>query len=52
MKTGRFKEAKSASHVARKLNLCGLIFGIIQNPCIIFVVVLVIIILATAAEVL
>ena len=50
MKTGRFKEAKSASHVARKLNLCGLIFGIIQHGGIIFVVVLVMIILATAAE--
>ena len=52
MKTGQFKEAKSASHVARKLHLCGLIFGIIQNACIIFVVVLVMIILATAAQVL
>ena len=45
LQTGRFREAKSASHVARKLNICGLIFGIIQNLCIILVVIIVIIIL-------
>ena len=52
LKTGRFKEAKSASHVARKLNICGLIFGIVQNACIILVVILVIIILSKVASVL
>ena len=52
MKTGRIREAKSASHVARKLNICGLIFGLLQHACIILVVVIVIAILAAATELL
>ena len=52
MKTGRIREAKSASHVARKLNICGLIFGLLQHFCIIFIVVIVIVSLAAATELL